>query len=413
MGLYSNNSPDIDFSILTEVYLGRTDGIMRLQEQFSKFRDQALANKPRFNYDITLNSNKELFKFNRMVESFFGFYPFCMVIHQANVMNAFTYPISFRVPTEKIKSYIERTSDGPRYKKEAGCSTMIMVTSGLIYNPDVTNEEIFAAILHEIGHNFTTVLSNTLFDTNKSIQTLKLFKSYNKNDFTRLVVKPQIDAAKQQKSSLINNLNTIISLIYDNLKDLYNVKYVLYAIPLLLIKRVFLYLPNKSNKLEYNSERVADSFATMYGYGKDLSSFLVKVHKKSFYVGFVKYIQEAPLIGNLANIVLAPIDILMYKADIHPEIGTRIVEQLDYLNNELTSNHIDKVMAKKIKADIAELKELIDDIDKMKLSPADKDVIKNMFIKTSIKNSKPIKNLNILDPSKEIDDAYDKITLVK
>lgn len=78
-------------------------------------------------------------------------------------MNAWTHPIDFYLDTSmNMQNLVVTSSKGYRFKPEAKVSTDIAITSKLLFDPNFTDGEILAILLHEIGHNFESVMNQNL-----------------------------------------------------------------------------------------------------------------------------------------------------------------------------------------------------------------------------------------------------------
>ena len=132
--------------IIQEVYFGRIPEIEEIFQEFVKLRTDYMAIR-------TGKNSKQIAKIEKLIEHFFGFKAFSLDIVNNNSPNAYTYPVASSIDINPV-NYIETTSKGYRFKKEANVATISMITTGLFTNKAFSNEEVFATFLHEIGHSF-------------------------------------------------------------------------------------------------------------------------------------------------------------------------------------------------------------------------------------------------------------------
>lgn len=102
----------------------------------------------------------------------------------------------------------------------------------------------------------------------------------------------------------------------------------------------------------YRAEKIADNFATIYGYGPDLSSALEKLETSD-----AKLDINIPVISPLLGVVESTYKLLVCLPDEHPATVSRIKDQLNYLEKELAKEDLDPKMKK-------EIQNQIDDIEK-------------------------------------------------
>ena len=107
-------------------------------------------------------------------------------------------------------------------------------------------------------------------------------------------------------------------------------------------------------KIGYTSEESADNFATMYGYGSELSSSLVKMGGKAGASSSVVMgnFDKIPIISTIMHFNEIPAYLLLSIMDEHPNSVSRVKDQMNMLKRELESDNIDPKMAKYIKSDI-------------------------------------------------------------
>ena len=380
---------------INEAYIGKTGPLLEIERQIGRFRSKYMGQiigKDECNEDI------ELIKLNRMFEKFTGFTPFCLGITTENVFNAFTYPVGarFDITTDLSKDIKVSNKEVKMDPKKEYC-LITFIYSGLIFNPKFTDGEILAILLHEIGHNFgggvipqlgcldlmykvqtfiCTCLTfgiGGLTGSNYGVKLAKKFKDEmmsNKfiRDITRTFVNFRsivhfINQTIEAFASVINVLD--ISLVF---------RYVQYVAqeclfnPVRILQRI----------LGYSSENFADQYATMYGYGPELTSALNKMHFNN--PSEVKQaIQEIPILGALYGIQEILFHIIISPIEPHPLTPRRLKLVLETLEEELKDTKLDPKAKKRILNDIKRLKEQAEEYNKASKNCADANSIRKLY----------------------------------
>lgn len=352
-------------NIINEAYFGKTEELLQAEKQLDIFRNKYMkkymANK--------VNSDKDLLKFNRMIEDIFGFG--CFTLHIYNVMaaNAFTLPIDYRVDyMNNKKNLIVNTKTGFRFNKRYDYSCITGIYSALIFNPNFTTQEVMAILLHEIGHNFNSAinkpaagLSNVfgifIFCTNiiygNMIDALENTNVYRKfmDKYERYLRENDEfpEAAYNQFMALVQFYKYSSFIVRLLLGPTNSVIGVGMLIKFGLEKLLGL-------KVGYISELSADNFATMYGYGSELSTAIAKLKDKEGVV--TKNFDKLPILTSLIRVCALPLMLLFGMVDPHPSNIHRIQEQINLLERELSKNDIDPKMRECIENDIKACKDV-------------------------------------------------------
>lgn len=300
---------------------------------------------------------------------------------------------------------IEYTINGPKYKKEYQMSCIVIVFTGIIFNKRFTDREVAAIIIHEIGHNFQSVImDNTpavLFASKmeigltyleylitssetptETLQMLLLDMVRNgvltSNTFGKIAAELQetgiTDANKDSLSTseknTIKQYNAMImssfslymhyegfKLTYKKYRNMF--KKLIGGEYLDMIKRDL-----KSTLDEiwrdifpvgYKHEEIADSFATDLGLGPEIAS------------GMEKFMNEAimsdpfnlhPVLRNIKDLIMTPFRLINSTTDEHPREAARIENALQELLTDYKYGYFDPSQKSKIEADIAELRRL-------------------------------------------------------
>ena len=137
-------------------------------------------------------SDPLLLKLINKMKYIWGFTELSLLISPSMDGNAMTFGCDHKIDRRLGKSNsskdhpIEYTINGPRYKKEYQMSAIIIVFTSIIFNKRLTDREVAAIIIHEVGHNFQSVImDNTpavLFASKMEIGFLYLEYLINSSD---------------------------------------------------------------------------------------------------------------------------------------------------------------------------------------------------------------------------------------
>ena len=386
MGLYMN----INRQVIQEVYFGKTPGIEKCFEQFCKFRDKYISSSV-VRYNVSINNDPDLIQFNRCMEEEFGFGNYALYVANSNTVNAFTIPISGRWDIEKPKKLLVSSRTGFKYKKEANLACITCIYTGLLFREDFTNGEIFAMLLHEIGHNFQNALSkpvsdiglvSTMISVIATILNILLNPSsagQNISDLAQygLLTNNTVMTAINKASATINKskiLSTGIGafmVVKGLAKDIYHTMLGPLNDFMTIITAPFAALGalspiNWPSLISgYGGEVLSDSFATIYGYGPELSSAFIKFDTtKGMGIGYYnEIVDRIPIVAHMRNLVMAPAELLHTMADEHPTNTGRIHNNIKALETELKKESLDPKMKKRITQDILDIKKSLNEFE--------------------------------------------------
>lgn len=234
-----------------------------------------------------------------------------------------------------------------------------------------TPDEILAALLHEIGHNFDTT-------TLRMVTGLPGFWCTKMFSRLAMYIDRVADAIVRKFSDFFDPLMDFFFLMDKEL---------LFIAP---IQRIFKLFTPKQNSINidgkifkqmmlnsilssfagYGSERFSDSFAASYGYGVQLNSALAKLDR--FYKQDTMYgtiVNNIPVVNCLYSYALIFNDIIVSISSVHPDNGNRLKSTINKLKRDLNDPSISKELKKAIEKDLDALEELYDDYLEVKDIP--------------------------------------------
>lgn len=358
--------------VLNEVYIGKTKELLAIERELDLFRN---AHMERY-FEPMINSDPQLLKINRMFEKAFGFGCFTLEIINQMQINACTMSIDYKYDVKSFGKEKDVIVDKTGYKFNPAYdyAGIVMIYSGLIFNPNYTTEEIMAVILHEIGHNFFSTIDGTNGLFILLVKTLVLISALQSNIFSLLYMFNGVDSLLVKLDRNLREKNSIIVTVLDyysfftdllaqaktTIFGILNVltfnlfKTVLYA----FVGAIKIYsMSNPLNILltmgKYKNERTADNFPSIYGYGPALTSAVNKFEAHGYSPSkMMNAIENTPVISTIYNMISLPAEILVTAFDEHPAGIARAQDQLDLLNEELKKSDLDPKMKKVIKSDI-------------------------------------------------------------
>lgn len=377
--------------VVQEVYFGRIPEIENMFQLFKKLRNEYKVYK-------TWKNSKNISALESAIEDFFGFKAFALKIDNNSLPNAYTYPVAMSIDINPA-DYIVSTSKGYRYTKAANAASMSYITKGLLTGSNFTDEEVFAIFLHEIGHSFVhrspmiiaqqevyknTLILQIIYNILLGLMTgnvLQIGQSvyaylmshngfkYMKTEFNKMCKKTPLlrelgvtyDVAVGALSSMITNAAYFITSItgmnwlavWLNKKHYDNID-----------KNQFK-ITGHSQAYARSMERLSDDFATIYGFGNEISTGLVKMEDYDNQGVFMRITHSIPVIGYIFKKQDAMVTEMNGLISAHPSSPDRILSILDNMESDLRK---DKEMPEKVKrelkSNIRKQKAIIEDLKK-------------------------------------------------
>lgn len=378
MGVYGGFARSLSRGgeILSEAYFGKSKDIQAIETQLGVFRNKYRGSNSYFgNY----SENPELQKLNRLFEKAFGFHCFSINIIRQQMANAYTIPISCKWDTgntfnpAKLKSLAVVDKSGLKYKPDNNLVVICNITAGILFSDNYTDGEVLAIILHEIGHNFAEALDSgislnsmvlsymiilfTILDAMQGRISLNGVINFNALDKFTIDIKKWIAENCKPIGAIAVVMGGLFGLINDGLM---NINYLLQTF---VPTAIFQQIPSKIMSMiikptAYRNEKIADRFATMYGYGPELSSALSKIETTGTGIAIKDQMDQVPVVGYILNLVPTFAKICLTPFDEHPMWSERLEDQIRALEYELKKADLDPKMKKEIQLEIKQIRDL-------------------------------------------------------
>lgn len=388
-----------DIDLLNELYVGETKFIGELIQAVSDARRPYVGRMQR-----PIRGDRNLLKIGDMIAKEFGFYGVTFMVPFNTSLNAFTHPVttSFDKPVRSLKpKYNPKT--GMHMNPIDGLCVIIAVTSAVWFNPDFSDREVTAAILHEVGHSFVIQSERIIPIVEAQRLIVVLMAIYNAllglltanlNGFNSVksilfstnaikVIKHSIAKAVDNNplfSGIVNVHNWVEGVAMQIMKEVsavmrpYNA---LASIPSALYNTVMKMLLLKGfTDSSRSQEYLSDSFAAMYGLGPEITSFLTKIEYNPSASGSIieNVANRIPIIGALNQAMNIPILMITNSVADHPSTVARTKKLIAELEKELNNSDLSALTKKAVKEDIKNLEENLNtlvDADRRMSSKAD------------------------------------------
>ena len=377
--LISSRRNDI---VMNEAFIGKTETLLEIERELNSLRSQKL------DVYTNISQHPNIININRLFEKQFGMYLFALKVDNSKIHNAYTMVIANNFDIayySDLPSMVTGTlKEGFRWKEGNDLCIIVNISLGILMDQNISDSEIVAIILHEIGHNFADALYGEINFANKEnmIALEKALSSYASIIGFLLALPLYIKAKKMLKE--YNNSTRIkreknpkktskIKGIIQGLGSKWN-DYASYKAELRARKRGGkIYRDYKREAgaaakerarkgLDRQNEVIADKIAGIYGYAVEISSGLTKLtyHKSEA----AKKLEAAG--GRLAaasrDYEDAVKDICDY--DCHPNLVQRINEEIKLLERELQKEDIDPRLKLIMIDQLEQLKSIIAKITK-------------------------------------------------
>ena len=387
MGLY--NTTALRRKIVNEVYFGETPGIMSCFNAFAAWRSKYVMAQKVYMMNMNADSDPLKSKFIAEIEREFGLYSFSFMIVNLDQVNAFTIMPAINVNCKlRGANRVEFRKDGYRFKKECQVSILTFCFAGLFFNNEISNREVFAILLHEIGHNFQDLISdkmNTLGTASTIYRVIRIIADLIINkQLPSVLYALSIDAVGNVVSKALNNLTLEDQ---NNIINYMNIIYGVFANTIKLgtdtlhafgfiLNPVGIYTNVAKNLViqflgkiisapvavhDYYGEVSADKFAAHYGFAADLNTGL---NAMTVGAGMQAYYDKIPILAHYNALMMLPIETVAYAIDEHPRLSVRCKNTIKSLETDLNDPRISPKLKKQLKADLDKTKATTDQMFK-------------------------------------------------
>lgn len=367
---------DMTTSIVNETYFGKSKELEIIEKSF----DKAVQSKDKIDASSLGAVAKQL-------QKKFGFDNVSIGIDKNPDLNAYTY-----IDIADIKKMRIKTSEG--YKAMPGNTCNILI----VYSPSMlsgilSGKELTAITLHEIGHQFAAKrIANS--------SSLRHMASYIRglSELDKI-----IKIASQETNSIADMFMMIRRVISKLTEDaVFAIKYVINTLILLKdifktptlkdtynligdsskFSRVMNYIKNydmvkKPIQVHDLEEEMADSFATIYGYGPELASALTKIEAADIDDNFDPYDNSFYNLYIYIPIYTLLSYICTTDSGIAIQTSKRVYAQLLTLRKEINDINTDAKTKKRILADIDELEKVYGKYIDERIEAAERNKVKS------------------------------------
>lgn len=367
---------DMTSTVVNETYFGKSKELEIIEKSF----DKAIQSKDKLDTASLGNVAKQL-------QKKFGFDNVSIGIDKNPDLNAYTY-----IDIADIKKMRIKTSEG--YKAMPGNTCNILI----VYSPSMlsgilSGKELTAITLHEIGHQFAAKrIANS--------SSLRHMASYIRglSELDKI-----IKIASQETNSIADMFMMIRKVISKLTEDaVFAIKYVINTLILLKdifktptlkdtynligdsskFSRVMNYIKNydmvkKPIRVHDLEEEMADSFATIYGYGPELASALTKIEAADIDDNFDPYDNSFYNLYIYIPIYTLLSYICTTDSGIAIQTSKRVYAQLLTLRKEINDINTDAKTKKRILADIDELEKVYGKYIDERIEAAERNKVKS------------------------------------
>jgi hypothetical protein len=437
-------------SILSEDYYGKLPSLIRIESLFKTLSNRIQGNtinttftakKIGIDMDFVtdLNGSKELDEIETIVSQMFGFEKTNITIIGSSTMgNAMTIPFYYSL--NQVNFDTETSKNGIRFKNPKDKVLNIFLFE---YNfTSFSSAQNTAILLHEIGHNFFLVniyyrkLFVLIFTLKNIYDKLKELIELNPKDYPKELntkITDLILSFGNLFPGIMSKLISIVSklpIVYQISKILSIIEYVfeflirlfswnrvrdaaevfLKSIDALLLMiefcmyGVIFKIFEATIMRDYANEKYADSFATSYGYGKEVAEIFSTGDIK--FTKAAKDISQIPIFSFLDKYASLLISVVFHFKDPHPSGMARCKIAKQKLEYELENNskYMTKSQISTIKNDIKSIDEIIENAEKQ--SPVVTQIFNGVDTVKDKLNTIGMNDKQIFETSVKLADAY-------
>jgi hypothetical protein len=361
---------------VNETYFGKSKELEIIEKSF----DKAIQSKDKIDASSLGIVAKQL-------QKKFGFDNVSIGIDKTPGLNAYTY-----IDIADIKKMKIKTSEGYKALPGNTCSILVVFSPAMLSGV-LSGKELTAITLHEIGHQFA---SKRILNSSS----LRYMASYIRglSELDKI-----IRIASQETNSIADMFMMIRRVISKLTEDaVFAIKYVINTLILLkdILKtptlkdtynligdstksnRILNYIKNfdkvkKPIKVHDLEEEMADSFATIYGYGPELASALTKIEASDIDEEFDPYDNSFYNLYIYIPIYTLLSYICTTDSGIAIQTSRRVYAQLLTLRKEMNDINTDAKTKKRILADIDELEKVYGKYIDERIEAAERNKVKS------------------------------------
>ena len=361
---------------VNETYFGKSKELEIIEKSF----DKAIQSKDKIDASSLGIVAKQL-------QKKFGFDNVSIGIDKTPGLNAYTY-----IDIADIKKMKIKTSEGYKALPGNTCSILVVFSPAMLTGV-LSGKELTAITLHEIGHQFA---SKRILNSSS----LRYMASYIRglSELDKI-----IRIASQETNSIADMFMMIRRVISKLTEDaVFAIKYVINTLILLkdILKtptlkdtynligdstkfnRILNYINNfdkvkKPIKVHDLEEEMADSFATIYGYGPELASALTKIEASDIDEEFDPYDNSFYNLYIYIPIYTLLSYICTSDSGIAIQTSRRVYAQLLTLRKEMNDIKTDAKTKKRILADIDELEKVYGKYIDERIEAAERNKVKS------------------------------------
>ena len=361
---------------VNETYFGKSKELEIIEKSF----DKAIQSKNKIDASSLGVVAKQL-------QKKFGFDNVSIGIDKSPGLNAYTY-----IDIADIKKMKIKTSEGYKALPGNTCSILVVFSPAMLSGV-LSGKELTAITLHEIGHQFA---SKRILNSSS----LRYMASYIRglSELDKI-----IRIASQETNSIADMFMMIRRVISKLTEDaVFAIKYVINTLILLkdILKtptlkdtynligdstkfnRILNYINNfdkvkKPIRVHDLEEEMADSFATIYGYGPELASALTKIEASDIDEEFDPYDNSFYNLYIYIPIYTLLSYICTSDSGIAIQTSRRVYAQLLTLRKEMNDINTDAKTKKRILADIDELEKVYGKYIDERIEAAERNKVKS------------------------------------
>lgn len=361
---------------VNETYFGKSKELELIEKSF----DKAIQSKDKIDASSLGVVAKQL-------QKKFGFDNVSIGIDKSPGLNAYTY-----IDIADIKKMKIKTSEGYKALPGNTCSILVVFSPAMLSGV-LSGKELTAITLHEIGHQFA---SKRILNSSS----LRYMASYIRglSELDKI-----IRIASQETNSIADMFMMIRRVISKLTEDaVFAIKYVINTLILLkdILKtptlkdtynligdstkfnRIMNYINNfdkvkKPIRVHDLEEEMADSFATIYGYGPELASALTKIEASDIDEEFDPYDNSFYNLYIYIPIYTLLSYICTSDSGIAIQTSRRVYAQLLTLRKEMNDINTDAKTKKRILADIDELEKVYGKYIDERIEAAERNKVKS------------------------------------